>query len=655
MTSRLSGVLNHLHDDLKNAGPSDGQLLERYLARRDETAFAAIVRRHGPRVFGVCRRVLKNAHDAEDAFQATFLVLVTKAASVRPRELVGHWLYGVAYRTALKAKSLAARRSAKERTMAPQETHHDEPPADWLPLLDEELHRLPEKYRLPLVLCDLDGKTRKQAARQLGWPDGTLSTRLTRARVLLAQRLTRRGVALVGGAAALTLGSAASAQVPAALAASTVRAATGFAAGHAAAAVSADVAALTQGVLKAMLLTKLKTVLAAALVLALVALGVGVGTYCGAAAGPDEPPKQTDVEPAPAVAKPPRVADPEVNGFKVGGDFPFLNSLEYQIPIKADDTIYAAPFVDSGTVEGAEPAPAAAKLPLSPMPAPALVRLTRTGTVAVTTRSAIYQPRTTVNAKGQQVTSYHVIDQTTTEHYSRDDVRVYDTAGRRVAAQDLPRLLKDEVTALIYFGTEKPDPLYLKLFKDGTLFLALRPSPPPPPAVTVGEAVERRPPAVEPAPAPTVEPPLPAPFQFTTGLEALPDLSKEQLKLLKELQGEWRVVAHADDGKRADAEALKDFRMTIHNNQIQLNCGPNHTRGVPPRLRLAVGAGPSANTFDVESVDEGVRTLGIYKRDGDVLAVCLAHPGEKRPVDFKGDNGSKCMVTVYKRVSPAPR
>jgi RNA polymerase sigma factor (sigma-70 family) len=182
MTSRLSGVLNHLHDGLNNTGPSDGQLLERYLARRDETAFAAIVRRHGPMVLSVCRRVLKNAHDAEDVFQATFLVLVTKAASVRPRELVGHWLYGVAYRTALKAKALAARRSAKERTMAPQQTHHDEPPADWQPLLDEELQRLPEKYRLPLVLCDLDGKTRKQAARQLGWPDGTLSTRLTRGR-----------------------------------------------------------------------------------------------------------------------------------------------------------------------------------------------------------------------------------------------------------------------------------------------------------------------------------------------------------------------------------------------------------------------------------------------------------------------------------------
>ena len=669
MTSRLSGVLNHLHD-LKNTGPSDGHLLERYLARRDETAFAAIVRRHGPMVLGVCRRVLKNAHDAEDAFQATFLVLVTKAASVRPRELVGHWLYGVAYRTALKAKALAARRSAKERTMAPQQTHHDEPPADWLPLLDEELNALPEKYRLPLVLCDLDGKTRKQAARQLGWPDGTLSTRLTRGRVLLAERLTRRGVALAGGAAALAaLGGAASAQVPAALAASTVRAATGFAAGHAAAAVSADVAALTQGVLKAMFLTKLKTVLAVALVLSLVALGVGAGTYRGAAAGPDEPPKQTGREPAPVPAKPPHIV----------GDFMFLNSLEYQVPIKADDTIYPVGFVDGGTVDDAEPAPAAAKLPRSPMPATALVRLTRTGTIAVTTRSAIYQPRTTVNAKGQPVTSYRMIDQTATEHYSRDDVRVYDTAGRRVAAQDLPRLLKDEVTALIYFGAEKPDPLHLKLFKDGTLFLAL-PSPAAPtpgvtvgevsgtlvrryqgpvldapsPGVTVGEVIERRPPAVEPpqlapTPAPTVEPPTPTPFPFAPKPESRLERDKEQRKLLKELQGEWRVVTHAEDGKRADAEALKDFRMTIRDDEIQLRRGPNDANDVAARMKLTVGAAASVNTFDVVPADGGVWAFGIYKLDGESLIVCLAHPGEKRPVDFKGGEGVKCAVTVFRR------
>jgi uncharacterized protein (TIGR03067 family) len=471
--------------------------------------------------------------------------------------------------------------------------------------------------------------------------------------VLLAERLTRRGVALVGGAAALAaLGGAASARVPAALAASTVRAATGFAAGHAAAAVSADVAALTQGVLKTMLLTKLKTVLAVALVLTLVALGVGAGTYRGAAAGPDEPPKQTSVEPAPVPAKPPHVV----------GDFMFLNSLEYQIPIKADDTIRAVAFVDSGTVDDAEPPPAIAKLPRSPMPATALVRLTRTGTIAVTTRSAICQPRTTVKSSGQPVTEYRMIDQTTTEHYSRDDVRVYDTAGRRVAAQDLPRLLKDEVTALIYFGAEKPDPLHLKLFKDGTLFLALPAPAAPTPAVTVGEVFER-PPAVEPAssPAPvvgsassapattpTVEPPTP--FQFAPTPESRLERDKEQQKLLKDLQGEWRVVTHTEDGKQADAEALKDFRMTIRDNEIQVRRGPNHATDGASRLKLTVGAAPSANTFDVVPADGGVWAFGIYKIEEGTLVVCLAHPGERRPVDFKGGGGVKCAGTVFRRV-----
>src|SRR5579864_9508176 len=139
-------VEQHLRQvsDLSDTQPADGPLLEAFLVDRDEAAFTALVRRYGPMVLGVCRRVLRHSHDADDAFQATFLVLVRKAASVRPRELVGHWLYGVAYRTALKAKALAAKRRVKERKMPPQETHHDEPPADWLPLLDEELQRLPD-------------------------------------------------------------------------------------------------------------------------------------------------------------------------------------------------------------------------------------------------------------------------------------------------------------------------------------------------------------------------------------------------------------------------------------------------------------------------------------------------------------------------------
>jgi RNA polymerase sigma factor (sigma-70 family) len=266
-TGRKSEVIQH-----PDAAPparggealSDGQLLTDYLGRRDEAALAALVHRHGPMVWGVCRRVLRHYHDAEDAFQATFLVLVRRAASIASRELLANWLYGVAYQTALNARAAAARRGARERqvtTMPEPETTGQDLWQDLLPLLDQELSRLPDKYRLPVVLCDLEGKTRKEAARQIGCPEGTVAGRLARARALLAKRLARHGVMVSAGALAAGLArGAASAGVPAPVVASTIKAATLLAAGQAAAAgvVSARVAALTEGVLKTMLLTRLK-------------------------------------------------------------------------------------------------------------------------------------------------------------------------------------------------------------------------------------------------------------------------------------------------------------------------------------------------------------------------------------------------------------
>src|SRR5262249_47581917 len=171
-TSHTSKVIQHLRRAAllrDGAGMTDGQLLECFLTQRDDAAFAALVRRHGPMVWGVCRRVLRNYHDAEDAFQATFLVLVRKAATVEPKEMGANWLYGVAYQTALKARSVAARRKERERqvrempepAVEEQEVWHD-----LQPLLDQELSRLPDKYRVPIVLCDLEGKTRKEAAQQ---------------------------------------------------------------------------------------------------------------------------------------------------------------------------------------------------------------------------------------------------------------------------------------------------------------------------------------------------------------------------------------------------------------------------------------------------------------------------------------------------------
>jgi RNA polymerase sigma factor (sigma-70 family) len=282
-TGPLSSVIRHLRRAalLHEGGEaSDGQLLECFLARRDEAAFEALVRRHGPMVLGVCARVLRNRHDAEDAFQATFLVLARKAPSLRQPELVGNWLYGAAYRAALETKAANASWRARERQVRemPEREALAETDVwqDLRPLLDQELNRLPDKYRVPVVLCELEGRKRKEVARQLRIPEGTLSSRLATARRMLAQRLARHGLALAGAALTTALSqAAASARVPSALVVSTARAATGVAAGQAAAAglVSARVAALTEGVLKAMFLTKLKSATATSL-LAGVLLGV---------------------------------------------------------------------------------------------------------------------------------------------------------------------------------------------------------------------------------------------------------------------------------------------------------------------------------------------------------------------------------------------
>jgi len=179
------------------AQPTDGQLLQRFAAGQDEGAFALLVRRHGAMVLGVCRRVLDNEHDAEDAFQATFLVLARQAQSIRKLESVGSWLYGVAYRISLRARADAARRRALEeqaRTMPEQDPFVEAAWRELRPVLDEEVNRLPPKYRDPIILCYLEGKTNTEAARALGWTKGTVSGRLARARELLRSRLVRRGV-----------------------------------------------------------------------------------------------------------------------------------------------------------------------------------------------------------------------------------------------------------------------------------------------------------------------------------------------------------------------------------------------------------------------------------------------------------------------------
>jgi RNA polymerase sigma factor (sigma-70 family) len=277
-TNRLRSALNQLQSALAPPGAealTDAQLLARFLARQDESAFALLVRRHGPMVLGVCRRVLRHTQDAEDAFQAAFLVLARKANSVLKREALGSWLYMVAYRTAQRARANQARQRTLERQVEdmPHPQVLPEQPQDWRALLDEELGLLPQKYRAAVVLCDLEGQSRREAARQLNLPDGTLSSRLATGRRLLAERLSRRGVALSGGALAAALAEgAASAQVAAPLIVATARAAGWVAAGHLAA-VASPVAILTKGVLRAMFLSKLKVVTGVVLVVAALTAG----------------------------------------------------------------------------------------------------------------------------------------------------------------------------------------------------------------------------------------------------------------------------------------------------------------------------------------------------------------------------------------------
>jgi RNA polymerase sigma factor (sigma-70 family) len=306
-TSPLSEVVQHLRRTVflrDDTGLTDGQLMDRFISRRETAALAALARRHGAMVWGVCRRVLRNHHDAEDAFQATFLVLVRKAASIASPELLANWLYGVAHQTALKARATAGKRRQRERQVKEMPEPAVTAPDLWhdlQPVLDQELSHLPDKYRTAVVLCDLEGKTRREAARQLNVPDGTLAARLARGRAMLAKRLARHGLAVSGGALAAALAQdAASAVAPTSLVFSTINAAACVAAGQAApAVVSPKVAALTEGMVRTMMLTKAKFA-AGILVLAILACyGVGVLTHPAAVAGQAEAVRKGEPKAAP--------------------------------------------------------------------------------------------------------------------------------------------------------------------------------------------------------------------------------------------------------------------------------------------------------------------------------------------------------------------
>ena len=209
--AKFSDIVSSLGRRPRGPAAPDPDLLARFLATRDEQAFALIVRRHGPMVFGVCHRVTGNYHLAEEAFQAVFVVLARKAGTVRPRAALSAWLYGVAYRTALRARTVSDRRCHRETLMEtlPEVAHQPPDPreiTDVAVVLDEEVARLPEHLRVAVVLCELEQQSRQEAAGRLGIPEGTLSSRLASARKALARRLRQRGVLL--SAAAMSSASA---------------------------------------------------------------------------------------------------------------------------------------------------------------------------------------------------------------------------------------------------------------------------------------------------------------------------------------------------------------------------------------------------------------------------------------------------------------
>lgn len=314
--SPIRNVLHYLHqmvDPQAGAESADRQLLARFVNQRDEFAFEALVRRHGPMVLAVCRRLLSDADDAEDAFQATFLIFVRKAATIaRPDQLAG-WLHGVATRVAGKARQQRLRRP-----LAPldQEPSAEEPAMDDVmrrelaTALDEEVARLPAPYQMPFILCHLSGRSNEEAARELGCPTGTIYSRLARAREILRERLARRGLVWSTATLAVALTShAAPAAVPPALLQHTVSSGMLLAAGQtlAAGAVSGSTLTLMEATLRTMYLSKLKSVAMIALVLAVSGTGLGLAAYhafppAGAAepvAAADKPEKPAPEKPAP--------------------------------------------------------------------------------------------------------------------------------------------------------------------------------------------------------------------------------------------------------------------------------------------------------------------------------------------------------------------
>jgi len=448
----------------------DRELVARFVAARDEDAFAEIVRRHGPMVLAVCRRVTGRAHDADDAFQAAFMVLARRAAHLTKPELLANWLYGVAYRTALEART-ARRRTEEHAVPHAPEPAAPQPPDDTADLrraLDEELAQLPEKYLAAVVLCELEGASRAAAARQLGIPEGTLSSRLAHARKVLAERLSKRGITAGATGLFAALGGTGTAHVLTTLALITVTSSVAFAPGAPVPLGAATAAStLATGVLKTMFASRLRLSVAA---LALALAGTG-----GAVA------YQYPAPPAPAAPSVPLAP----NSFPAADPF---NPVAFAQP-KAEPKKVPAKGIEDDDV------------PYTSFPAQAVVRV-EDGKLIVRTRGQHYAA-VTQKVGDQTVAYYEYKSGVSAQTVDAADVAVFDMKGNRVSPKVWKETLKSDVHVLVSADGKLPNPRELALFKQDVLVVVL-----PSATVLPGNGPRYSSPLALPAVAPT-QPALP--------------------------------------------------------------------------------------------------------------------------------------------------
>jgi RNA polymerase sigma factor (sigma-70 family) len=624
-------VLYHLRRAVllrDGADMTDGQLLESFVTYKDEAAFEVLVRRHGPMVLGVCRRVLGNEHDAEDAFQATFLVLVRKAGSVVPRALVGNWLYGVAQVTARRAKVAAAKRARRERQVTqipePRVVRQESHERDSLQrVLDQELSRLPEKYRVPIILCDLQNQSIKRAARSLGWPQGTVAGRLARARTMLAKRLMRHGMLPAGGALAAVLSdNAVGACLSTSLVIFTVKAAVVVATeqGVPGAILSTKVIALMEGVLKTMLLNKLKTAMLLLVAVGVLGVGLGVSGYCYRAHAAEE--KTNHVIPVASEAS--QQESPEgqpITPSTQGRPVPPLQK-DYVMQLQLFET------GPDGRVRAASPYHKHA------------IRRTGPETVTLHAEAKVHDFGETNGANIKIYESAMVgISYTLRLKELNSGHLLLDLLLKK---DDLKHQEKDKDGILVWGRTLQ----ILRNFEIGKLErFVLEKDDKGRPASWVEISVIRDPgdqriPSHGPAP-------LPFPSRPNTA---------KQNSLKTELEGVWRPVRLERGGVRIrEAELDKIGKLGIEGNKL-FPADVSSERGRFDSiwhgwLRLDPGKKPKQMTIFDEGPDGELQFKGIYNLDGDDLVICINENGKDTalPDSFKTKEGSSFVFFHFKR------